>query len=86
MRRTGPSIVALALLGGLVGLGTGASPASAACNVKGQYCNYPAWAANAFSAPRDRVPDWVLIDNERYYKGETRKAHRAYRHSSKRYR
>ena len=34
--------------------------AQAACNIRGEFCGYPGWAANAFSHPKDRVPDWVL--------------------------
>ena len=47
-----------------VALAVGAwSPkAEAVCNVRGEFCGYPAWAANAFSSPRDRVPDAWLID------------------------
>lgn len=44
-----------------------AKPAEAACNVRGEFCGYPAWAANAFSHPRDRVPDWVLEDRAYWY-------------------
>ena len=40
--------------------------AQAACNLRGEYCTYPSWAANAFSHPRDRVPDWVLDDAARF--------------------
>jgi hypothetical protein len=36
-----------------VGLSTG--PAGAACNVRGEFCDYPDWASNAF-AGRDGVP------------------------------
>ncbi len=46
--------------------------ANAACNVRGQFCGYPSWAANAFSHPKDRVPNWVLDDRaarDRYYRG-----------------
>lgn len=39
--------------------------ADAACNVRGQFCGYPSWAANAFSHPRERVPNWVLDDQHR---------------------
>jgi hypothetical protein len=49
------------LLAGLTAAIVVASPqAQAACNVRGEFCGYPAWAANAFSHPRDRVPDaWL---------------------------
>jgi hypothetical protein len=34
--------------------------AQAACNIRGEFCGYPSWAANAFSDPFDRVPDaWL---------------------------
>jgi hypothetical protein len=32
----------------------------AACNIRGEFCGNPAWAANAFSNPRDRVPEAAL--------------------------
>jgi hypothetical protein len=56
------SLTALAFVAGVAMAG---GPAKADCNVRGEYCDYPAWAANAFTAPRDRVPDWVLRDNQR---------------------
>ena len=66
----------------LVGLAVGViimSPqAQAACNVRGEFCGYPAWAANAFTAPRDRVPDAWL-------EAPVRKTYRVKRHR-KRYR
>ena len=34
--------------------------AEAACNIRGEFCGRPAWAANAFSHPRDRVPEEAL--------------------------
>jgi hypothetical protein len=37
-------------------------PAKAACNIRGEFCGYPSWAANAFSHPFDRVPD-AWLDN-----------------------
>lgn len=51
----------LVLLAGLAAAFVGLSPqAEAACNVRGEFCGYPAWAANAFTHPRDRVPDaWL---------------------------
>lgn len=65
---------ALALaLGSVASIGT----AEAACNVRGQFCGYPSWAANAFSHPKDRVPNWVLDDQHR-----RTKAVLGYRHSS----
>jgi hypothetical protein len=44
----------------ITAIGASSIEARAACNIRGEFCGYPAWAANAFSAPRDRVPDWVL--------------------------
>lgn len=49
----------------LVGTVAVSTQAPAACNVRGEYCSYPAWAANAFTNPRDRVPDSVLQDADR---------------------
>lgn len=49
-------VIATAMLG---------TSARAVCNVRGEYCGYPAWAANAFTNPRDRVPDRVLRDADR---------------------
>jgi hypothetical protein len=46
--------------------------ADAACNIRGEHCGRPAWAANAFSNPRDRVPESAL---------EPPKQHRAVRYS-----
>ena len=48
------SIVALGISGMSI------QDAQAACNVRGEFCGYPGWAANAFSNPRDRVPEWDL--------------------------
>jgi hypothetical protein len=31
-----------------------------ACNARNEFCNYPVWAANAFSHPKSRVPDAAL--------------------------
>lgn len=43
-----------------VGIVVMSPQAQAACNVRGEFCGYPAWAANAFTHPRDRVPDaWL---------------------------
>lgn len=33
---------------------------SAACNIRGEFCGRPGWAANAFSNPRDRYPEEAL--------------------------
>ncbi|MFM9846584.1 MAG: hypothetical protein ACKVP3_05430 [Hyphomicrobiaceae bacterium] len=52
------SVLLLASLG--LGIVAASSHAQAACNVRGEFCGYPAWAANAFTHPRDRVPDaWL---------------------------
>ena len=32
----------------------------AACNIRGEFCGRPGWAANAFSNPRDRYPEDAL--------------------------
>jgi hypothetical protein len=48
--------------------------AQAACNVRGEFCSYPAWAANAFTAPRDRVPDaWLEPPVRKTYQGKRRR-------------
>ena len=39
-----------------------------ACNVKGQYCGQPQWAANAFSGPYAQQPKGA-IKLENYYYG-----------------
>ena len=49
----------------VIGTAVVSPQAQAVCNVRGEYCSYPAWAANAFTNPRDRVPDWVLRDADR---------------------
>lgn len=41
--------------------------AEAVCNMRGQFCSYPAWAANAFTSPEARVPDFVLEDRARWW-------------------
>jgi hypothetical protein len=58
------------LMAGIVSMNTSAQ---AACNVRGEFCGYPSWAANAFSAPRDRVPDAWL-------EPRVRKSYRVRRH------
>jgi hypothetical protein len=56
----------------------------AACNIRGEFCGRPGWAANAFSHPFDRYPEEAL-DNP-----TTRSAHqltnerRRIRHKSRR--
>jgi hypothetical protein len=54
------------------------SQAQAACNVRGEFCGYPAWAANAFSHPRDRVPNaWLEPPVRKIYRVKRyRKAYR----------
>ncbi len=67
------------LLAGLAAAIAVASPqAQAACNVRGEFCGYPAWAANAFSHPRDRVPDaWLEPPVRKAYRVKRyRKAYR----------
>lgn len=70
-------ITGLALGAGMLG-----TTAEAACNVRGEFCGYPAWAANAFSNPRDRVPDWWLENppGQRAYREERDNRNKRYRH------
>jgi hypothetical protein len=57
----GDNVRAASLLGGIVlGLWSLSLQAQAACNIRGEFCGYPGWAANAFSHPFDRVPDTWL--------------------------
>ena len=72
----------------LVGLGIGGMSieAQAACNIRGEFCGYPGWAANAFSNPRDRVPDWVLDNPTNPYAGDSYAYAPKYRAKRKRYR
>jgi hypothetical protein len=56
--------------------------AHAVCNIRGQWCDYPAWAANAFTNPRDRVPDYVLEGNahrDRAYSAVRERKYRRHR-------
>ena len=39
------------------GLVAASLPASAGCSVRGRYCDYPTWAANAFEGRAARVTD-----------------------------
>jgi hypothetical protein len=32
-----------------------------ACSLRGQYCSYPAWAANAFEGPTGRAPRFAIL-------------------------
>jgi hypothetical protein len=61
-----------------VGILAMGSQAQAACNVRGEFCGYPAWAANAFSHPRDRVPNaWLEPPVRKIYRVKRyRKAYR----------
>lgn len=54
-----------------LGIGGMSMPAAAACNIRGEFCGYPGWAANAFSNPRDRVPDWELDNPTNRLAGDT---------------
>jgi hypothetical protein len=68
----------------LLAIGGLSSQASAVCNIRGEFCGYPAWAANAFTHPRDRVPNWMLEDQARWsYGGERRRYY--YPNRAKRY-
>ena len=50
----------------VMALGSASAPASA-CDVRGEYCDYPGWAANAFSgSDDDRVPDYWQGENVAY--------------------
>jgi hypothetical protein len=44
---------------GLMAVPVISAPASAACNVRGEFCGFPNWASNAF-AGRERVPESSL--------------------------
>lgn len=58
----------LLLLGVVVASSAMSARADAVCNIKGQWCGYPAWAANAFTAPGDRVPDsWLGPQSREVY-------------------
>lgn len=57
----------LVFLGAMAGVfGPFASPADA-CSQRGQFCSYPAWAANAFEAPWNRVPGYSALPSEKSY-------------------
>ena len=36
----------------------GLSNGAQACNARGEFCEHPGWAANAFASSDDRVPDY----------------------------
>ena len=61
----------------IAGLSLGFGSAAQACSQRGQFCSYPAWAANAFEAPRDRVIGYATLPTEKpvkyYY---VRKSHK----------
>jgi hypothetical protein len=71
----------LLLAGVVVASSAMSMSAEAVCNIKGQYCDYPAWAANAFTSPMDRVPDAWLEDRARWtsQNGRAASATKAYR-------
>jgi hypothetical protein len=75
-------IVLAGLAAGVVAL----SPqAEAACNVRGEFCGYPAWAANAFTHPRDRVPNaWLQHPVRESY--HVRNSHRVKKRHRRAYR
>lgn len=56
----------------VLGISTMAAEAQAGCNARGEFCNYPNWASNAF-AGRKRVPESSLPPDEPY------RAYRTYR-------
>jgi hypothetical protein len=73
-----PVIVA----GLVVGYAAMSLPAQAACNVRGEFCSHPGWAANAFSHPFDRVPEeWLEYPTNQSAFGYVDR-----RHVNKRYR
>lgn len=49
--------ISLFVVAAIVGLSS-TSFQAAACNARGEFCGYPGWAANAFSGPEDRVPEY----------------------------
>ena len=46
--------VFMLIAGSAIGLGGLSIEAQANCNARGEWCNYPTWAANAFSGPTGR--------------------------------
>jgi hypothetical protein len=58
--------------------------AQAACNIRGEHCGRPAWAANALSGRFDRVPDSALENPPRtaphYSKPQPQRIERAVKH------
>lgn len=63
---------------GLMAASAMSAPASAGCNVRGEFCGFPNWASNAF-AGRKRVPESTL-EPERYQPSfrVKRQSYRAY--------
>jgi len=46
---------------GVVAVATlGLSTQAHACNARGEFCDHPVWAANAFSSPQGRVPEAAM--------------------------
>lgn len=76
--RTG--LFMLATIGGLFAFG----PAAEACSIRGTYCGYPSWAANAFDRYGFKGNPHILTD---YYPDfSSRKAGAAHQKARKRYR
>ena len=46
--------VFMLIAGAAIGLGSLSVDAQANCNARGQFCDYPTWAANAFTDPPGR--------------------------------
>lgn len=57
--------------------------AQAACSVRGNWCGYPYWAANAFEAPRNRVSEGVFA-HDRQDRYERPAPRRRYSHEQDR--
>ncbi len=62
----------------MAGMAVLSPQAQAACNIRGEFCGYPAWAANAFTHPRNRVPEaWLEPPVRKTYRAKRyRKAYR----------
>ncbi len=50
-----------------LGFAAAALPADAGCSVRGRYCSYPTWAANAFERRAGRVVGDDHDGRGRYY-------------------
>ncbi|MFM9940997.1 MAG: hypothetical protein ACKVP7_16050 [Hyphomicrobiaceae bacterium] len=48
------------------------SPTAEACSARGQYCSYPAWAANAFEGPTGSTPRFAVITGQNGAKRKSR--------------